>query len=93
MNHIDETTASTENVRPVSMPMAASVQLRKLNNPTVDVRHYQSMLGSLMYAAVGTLPDFSFAASAPGEQHLHALKQIFQYLIMVVRTIVLLSDL
>ena len=46
------------------------------------------MLGSLMYSAIGTRPDISFAvntlaqhASAPGEAHLRALKRIFHYLI------------
>lgn len=77
-----------ENARPVTTPMAMNLQLEKLDNPTIDVHLYQSMLGSLMYAAVGTRPDISFAvntlaqhASAPGEEHLCALKRIFQYLI------------
>jgi transposase InsO family protein len=77
-----------ENARPVTTPMAINLQLERQENATIDVHLYQSMLGSLMYAAVGTRPDISFAvntlaqhASAPGEEHLRALKRIFQYLI------------
>ena len=76
-----------ENARPVSTPMSASLQLAKLETPTVDIHKYQSMLGSLMYAATGTRPDIAFTvntlaqhATAPGEPHLHAVKRVFQYL-------------
>lgn len=48
------------NTRPISTPMAANVKLPKLEAPTVDQREYQSMLGSLMYAAVGTRPDIMY---------------------------------
>jgi ferritin len=68
--------------------MVVNPQLRKLDKPNINDQLYQSMLGSLMYAAVATHPDISFAvntlaqhASAPGEEHLHTLKRIFQYLI------------
>ena len=76
-----------ENACPSPTPMAANLQLDRLENPTVDTHHYQSMLGSLMYASIGTRPDISFAvntlaqhASAPGEPHLQVLKRIFRYL-------------
>jgi hypothetical protein len=68
--------------------MAMNLQLKKLDIPTVDVQLYQSMLGSLMYTAMGTRPNISFTVntlaqhtSSPGEEHLRALKRIFQYLI------------
>jgi hypothetical protein len=67
--------------------MAANLQLDKLESPSVDTKLYQSMLGSLMYAAIGTHPDISFAvntlaqhATAPGDHHLCMLKHVFHYL-------------
>jgi hypothetical protein len=72
-----------ENACPVSTPMAANLQLDKLESPSVNTKLYQSMLGSLMYAAIGTHPDISFAvntlaqhAMAPGDHHLCVLKCI-----------------
>ena len=48
---------------------------------------YQSAVGSLMYAMLGTRPDISFAVGAvsqyssnPGELHWRAVKRIFRYL-------------
>src|SRR6266436_9095791 len=45
------------------------------------------MLGSLMYAVIGTRPDIMFAVHylsqhsiAPGEQHLNAMKHVYYYL-------------
>ena len=43
-----------ENAQPVSTLMATNLKLPKLEGPTIDQRLYQSMLGSLMYAAIGT---------------------------------------
>jgi len=76
-----------ENARPAPTPMTVNLPLDRLENATIDSHLYQSMLGSLMYASIGTRPDISFAvntlaqhASAPGEPHLQALKRIFRYL-------------
>jgi len=76
-----------ENCRPMSTPMAASLKLPKQETPTIDQHLYQSMLGSLMYAAVGTRPDIAFAVHflaqhtlAPGKKHLEAIKRVFHYL-------------
>src|SRR5205814_1493849 len=48
---------------------------------------YQSMVGLLMYAMLGTRPDIAFAvsvvsryASNPDNSHLKAVKDIFRYL-------------
>ena len=67
--------------------MTVNPSLDRLENATIDTHLYQSMLGSLMYASIGTRPDISFAvntlaqhASTPGEPHLQALKRIFRYL-------------
>ena len=46
-----------ENAHPSSTPMAVNVQLKKLKTPTVNIHQYQSMLGLLMYASIGTCPD------------------------------------
>jgi hypothetical protein len=48
---------------------------------------YQSMVGSLMYAMLGTRPDIAFSvsvvsryASNPDDSHLKAVKDIYRYL-------------
>jgi hypothetical protein len=50
-------------------------------------RQYQSMVGSLMYAMMGTRPDIAFAvsvvsrfASNPNDYHMKAVKRILRYL-------------
>src|SRR5258708_33527673 len=67
--------------------MAANLKLPKLEGPTIDQHLYQSMLGSLMYTAIGTRPDIMFSVHylsqfsiAPGEEHLVAMKQVYHYL-------------
>ncbi len=67
--------------------MTANLKLPKLEAPAIDQRLYQSMLGSLMYVAIGTQPDIMFAihylsqhSIAPGEEHLMAMKHVYQYL-------------
>ncbi|KAJ9565414.1 hypothetical protein OSB04_001380 [Centaurea solstitialis] len=52
----------------------------------VDVHHYRSMIGSLMYLTASR-PDIMFAVCVcaryqvrPKESHLHAVKRIFKYL-------------
>nr|GEX12926.1 hypothetical protein [Tanacetum cinerariifolium] len=52
----------------------------------VDIHHYRSMIGSLMYLTTSR-PDIMFAVCAyarhqvtPKECHLHAVKRIFRYL-------------
>ncbi|CDO75139.1 hypothetical protein BN946_scf184772.g6 [Trametes cinnabarina] len=75
------------NCRPVSTPMAPNQKLLKLNVPEVDERAYQSALGSLMYAMLGTRPDLAFAvgmlskhAASPGKDHWTALMRVYKYL-------------
>ena len=53
----------------------------------VDPTNYQSMVGSLLYASIGTRPDIAHAVrvvskfnSCPTEAHLTAVKRIFRYL-------------
>src|SRR5260370_18726013 len=68
--------------------MAANLKLPKLESPEVDQCLYQSMLGSLMYVAIGTCPNIMFAVHslsqhsiAPGEEHLNTIKCVYHYLI------------
>ena len=72
-----------------STPADTSVKLVKddgLSKP-VNSMKYQSMVGSLLYAAIATRPDIAQAVgvvskfnSCPNEAHLTAVKRIFRYL-------------
>src|SRR5258708_12339650 len=76
-----------KNAQSVSTPMAANIKLPKLEVPEVAQHLYQSMLGSLMYAAIRTRPDIMFTVhhlsqflATPGSEHLVAMKCVYQYL-------------
>ena len=69
--------------------MDINVKLEKNDcvSKNVDPILYQSMLGSLLYAAVAARPDIAQAVatvsklnSYPNESHLTAVKRIFHYL-------------
>ena len=73
----------------VSTPADLSVKLVKDDgiSKEVDPVKYQSMVGSLLYAAMATRPDIAQAVGAvskfnskPSEAHLTAVKRILQYL-------------
>ena len=73
----------------VSTPADVNVKLKKDDDVSkaVDPSTYQSMIGSLLYAALATRPDISQAVSVvskfnkePTEAHLTAVKRIFKYL-------------
>ena len=76
------------NCNPASTPAATDLKLIKEDgSKSVDQSQYQSMIGSLLYLAVGTRPDIAFAVGAvskfnscPTESHLTAVKRIFRYL-------------
>ena len=79
-----------ENAHPKRTPMTLSMKLtasaRTAADPTIQ-KQYQSMVGSLMYAMLGSRPDICFAVnklaqygSNPDEEHLAAAQRIFQYL-------------
>jgi hypothetical protein len=78
-----------EDAYEVSTPMDPNVDLNNLNceDKAVDSKHYLSIVGSLMYAALGTRPDIAFAVTAlsrhnasPLVMHLTAAKRVLRYL-------------
>jgi hypothetical protein len=78
------------NSNPVSTPMDSHVRLTKTpaSESHAEIKCiYQNMVGSLMYAAISTRPDISFAVQTlsqfslnPGPTHLTAVKHVFRYL-------------
>jgi hypothetical protein len=73
---------------PVKTPLDPNIKLAK--TPEGTSHHfpkYLNAIGSLMYAAIGTRPDISFAVQHlsqfllnPGPEHWTAVKQVFCYL-------------
>ena len=64
-----------------------SPQVSAISLTPAEKTKYREMIGSLMYAAVMTCPDISFAVShlsqyldAPRTTHLHAVTRVFRYL-------------
>ena len=73
----------------VSTPIDLSVKLQKddKHSKQADPVLYQSIIGSLLYAAIATRPDIAYAVgvvskfiSRQTEAHLTAAKQILRYL-------------
>ncbi len=58
-------TFGMQNCKPVSTPVSSSSKLMKANDSDVcvDQSKYQSAIGSLMYLAVCTCPDISYAVN------------------------------
>ncbi|KAJ9545726.1 hypothetical protein OSB04_025433 [Centaurea solstitialis] len=73
--------------KPASTPMETHKHLTAdVEGEEVDVHHYRSMIGSLMYLTASR-PDIMFVVCVcaryqvrPKESHLHAVKRIFKYL-------------
>lgn len=73
--------------RPVVYPMEAGCNLKKNEGPKAADYPYQNLIGSLMYLAVATRPDISYAVSylsqfntCYGQEHWIAAKRILRYL-------------
>jgi transposase InsO family protein len=80
--------------KPAATPLPTSVQLTKADSPLPDmvpdaafIRQYQSAVGALMYAMLGTRPDLAFAvaslsqfSSNPGQPHWDAIKHVLRHL-------------
>ena len=75
---------------PVSIPLDPNSPLRKTAEPGTgidNINEYQSMIGSLMYAVIGTRPDLAHTvtvlsqfSSSPNQIHLQAAKRTLRYL-------------
>lgn len=73
---------------PTLTPLEPKVKLTKEDkSPDFDKTLYQSLIGSLMYAAVGTRPDIMYAVSAlssfcqnPKINHWNSAKRVLRYL-------------
>ena len=80
--------------KPAATPLPTSVQLTKADSPLPNmvpdaafIRQYQSAVGALMYAMLGTRPDLAFAvaslsqfSSNPGQPHWDAIKHVLRHL-------------
>lgn len=80
---------SIQDSKPVHIPMDPNVHLipTPTDNKLNTSYSYAAVLGSLMYAAVGTQPDIVFAihhlsqfTSPPFIAHITAVKRVFHYL-------------
>jgi hypothetical protein len=78
-----------ENAKPASSPMDQNVRLENeyCEDKLVDKKKYLSLIGSLMYAALGTRPDISYAVTAlsrynaaPLAMHYTAAIRVLRYL-------------
>ena len=75
---------------PKGTPMASATKLVMSARTAAESalqKRYQSMIGSLMYAMLGSRPDICYSVnklaqygSNPNEEHLAATQQVFQYL-------------
>jgi len=80
------------NLSGVSTPLDKNIILHKRTtaDPQADpsvIKDYQTKLGCIMYAAIGTLPQLAYAVQTlsqfstnPGPEHITALKRTFRYL-------------
>ena len=82
-------------LKPISIPMDPSIQLSHTSSAksiadTACMKNipYRAAVGSLMYLAVGTRPDITFAMSTvaqfcqdPELEHWEAVKRIYRYLL------------
>ena len=80
--------------KPVATPLATGTQLLKSDCPTTDEQRqamssvpYQSAIGAIMYAMLGTRPDIAYAVTVlsqfshnPGPTHWAAVKRLLRYL-------------
>jgi len=75
-----------ENCKPVNTPMALGQNLEEPDQVPIDVP-YRQAIGSLLYLALSTRPDITFAVvclskytAEPRKIHWNAIKRIFRYL-------------
>src|SRR6266404_1438524 len=87
---IDRFGMADANPNKTPLPAGADVLLVKYDGEasSSDVKHYQSLIGSLLYVQIGTCPDISFAVSRlaqysanPSPQHLCLAQYVLSYLL------------
>ncbi len=87
---IDHFGMADANPNKTPLPAGTDVLLIKYDGEasSSDVKHYQSLIGSLLYVQIGTCPDISFAVSHlaqysanPSPQHLHLVQYVLSYLL------------
>jgi hypothetical protein len=75
---------------PTPLPASADEHLVKFDGEATasDIKHYQSLIGSLLYLQIGMQPDISFAVSRlaqyaanPSPQNLQLAKYVLSYLV------------
>ncbi len=75
--------------KPIGTPLDTNVSFEPLhdNEDVHEKERYQSAIGSLLYASMGTRPDISQAVGAlsqfvsrPGVQHWRGVQRVFRYL-------------
>ena len=75
--------------KPSRTPLPAGAVLESSEHTATDVsrQRYQSLIGSLLYAMLGTRPDIAFAVTRlskfnanPSDAHLHYAKYVLRYL-------------
>ena len=78
-----------ENCKHVATPLEPGAKFEKINDDSevVNLKEFQSVIGCLTYASIGTRPDISAAVgvlsqhmSKPGKQHWIGVKRILRYL-------------
>src|SRR5260370_3031995 len=78
------------NPHPTPLPTGANVHLIKNTTQATqaEIKHFQSLIGSLLYVQIGTRPDISFAISClaqyaanPTPQHLRLATYVLSYLL------------
>src|SRR5712692_7010191 len=87
---LDHFSMADANPHPTPLPTGANVHLIKntAQATQAEVKHFQSLIGSLLYVQIGTRPDISFAVSRlaqyaanPSPQHLHLATYVLSYLL------------
>jgi hypothetical protein len=92
LEHFGMADASPHNT---PLPTGADEHLKKFDGQATasDIKHYQSLIGSLLYLQIGMRPDISFAVSRlaqyaanPSSQHLRLAQYVLSYLVGTVDT-------
>ena len=78
------------NANSTRTPLPSNVHLEAFTGTSTDEARteYQQMIGTLLYAALGTRPDIAYAVTRlsrymanPSKDHLHYAKYVFKYLV------------